>query len=55
LLGLDTTPECPYGIKTYGYGVFMDIVDWTSLVLPSLLVTKLYDFLKDQKSLDNKD
>ena len=40
---------CPYGIQTYDYGVFMDIIDWTSLVLPSLLLTKFIWFPKRPK------
>ena len=50
LLGLYATPKCPYGIQTYGYGVFMDIIDWTSLVLPSLLLTKFIWFPKRPKT-----
>ena len=52
LLGEFTTPAC--NGQGYGYGVFSSILDWTALVLPSLLVTKLYDFLKDYKSLDDR-
>ena len=52
LLGSYTMFECPYGIH---YGVFMDIVDWTSLVLPSLLLTKFIWFPKRPKIPRSKD
>ena len=53
LLGEFTTPAC--NGQGYGYGVFSSILDWTALVLPSLLVTKLIWFPKRPKITRSKD
>ena len=54
LLGSHTTPECADSLQAYGFGVFSQIMDWSALVLPSLLVTKLIWFPKRPKITRSK-
>ena len=54
-LGSDTTPYCADGAQAYGYGVISHIIDWITLILPSLLVTKFIWFPNRPKITRSKD